>query len=349
MEIENLVRENIKKLKPYTSARDSYLSGILLDANENGFGSVVEIENVELNRYPDPAQKDLRSVVGEYIGISPDNLFFGVGSDEVIDLLVRIFCIPSIDNVITTEPTYGMYQVACDINDVGAKNVLLTDDFQPDVEKILASADTNTKMLFICSPNNPTGNLLKNEKIVELAKKFPGMVIVDEAYIDFSEEGSVINLVKKYENLVVMRTFSKAWGLAGIRCGYCAADEKVIQYLMKIKAPYNLNKLTRQAVINSVADFRKKDLYVSEIISERKRVRDSLEKIKKIEKIFDSDANFLLFRVENAKNVQLALAEKGVIIRDRSTQHKLAGCLRVTIGNKEENDIFLKEIKDLLK
>ncbi|NLT52366.1 MAG: histidinol-phosphate transaminase [Ignavibacteria bacterium] len=349
MEIDKLVRENIRNLKPYTSARDSYLSGILLDANENGIGSVIEIEDIELNRYPDPAQNDLRKVVGNYIGIPAKNLFFGVGSDEVIDLLVRIFCNPGKDNVITAEPTYGMYQVACEINDVEVKNVTLTEDFQLDTEKLLANTDAQTKIIFVCSPNNPTGNLLRKKDIINLAEKFDGILAVDEAYIDFTELGSVIKEIEKYNNLVVLRTFSKAWGLAGVRCGYCAASESIIKYFMKIKAPYNLNKLTRQAVINSVNNYSKKDLYVAEIIKERKRLKNELEKYAAIQKVFDSDSNFLLFRVPNAKNIQLKLAEKGVIIRDRSSQINLENCLRVTIGNKEENDIFLKELNEILK
>ncbi len=349
MEIDKLVRENIRNLKPYTSARDSYLSGILLDANENGIGSVIEIEDIELNRYPDPAQNDLRKVVGNYIGIPAKNLFFGVGSDEVIDLLVRIFCNPGKDNVITAEPTYGMYQVACEINDVKVKNVTLTEDFQLDTEKILTNTDEQTKIIFVCSPNNPTGNLLRKKDIINLAEKFNGILAVDEAYIDFTDQGSVIKEIEKYNNLVVLRTFSKAWGLAGVRCGYCAASESIIKYFMKIKAPYNLNKLTRQAVINSVNNYPKKDLYVTEIIKERERVKNELEKTVAIQKVFDSDSNFLLFRVSNAKIIQLKLADKGVIIRDRSSQINLENCLRVTIGNKEENDVFLKELKEILK
>ncbi len=348
MNINNLVRENIKKLKPYTSARDSYLEGILLDANENSLGSTFEYKDLELNRYPDPAQKELRKMMGEYLGISFENLFFGVGSDEIIDLLIRIFCSPGRDSVILTEPTYGMYKVACDINEVYTKIVLLDDSFQIDLNEIKKEFDESVKMIFLCSPNNPTGNLLKKSAILELCKDYNAIIVVDEAYVEFAESGSVIKEVENYDNLVVMRTFSKAWGLAGVRCGYCAAGKDIIDYLMKVKAPYNLNKLTREAVAGSFRNLEKKNRFLKEIISERERVKEKLNSMAGVLEVFPSDANYLLFKVDNPKEVHRLLAEKGIIIRDRSSQVKLAGCLRATIGTPEENDLFIKALKEVL-
>jgi len=347
--IEKLVRENIKKLKPYTSARDQYSEGILLDANENSFGSTVnDFENLQLNRYPDPYQKDLKEIVGNYFKVKKEKLFFGVGSDEIIDLLIRIFCDPRKDKAMILDPTYGMYKVACDINDVETISVNLNNDFQIDFDAVKNNFDENVKIIFLCSPNNPTGNLLNKNDIINLCKSFNAIIIVDEAYIDFSYSGSVIDEVENFENIVVLRTFSKAWGLAGIRLGFCAANEKIIDLLFKVKAPYNINLLTRFAVEKAIENFEQKDKFVQELISESERIISELKKMEGIKKVFHSDANYILFRCENAKEIQKKMADDGIIIRDRSSYEMLENCLRVTIGTPEENNKFINGLKKYL-
>ena len=349
--IDNLVRNNIKKLKPYTCARDLYSDGILLDANENSFGSTFqELEELHLNRYPDPHQVDLRKSVSKLLNVEANKLFFGVGSDEIIDLLIRIFCEPKDDQVMLLEPTYGMYKVACDINNVETVAPLLNDSFQIDFAEVEKYYSDKVKIIFVCSPNNPTGNLLNKNDILRLCKTYNSIVVVDEAYIDFSEPtASLINEVKNYRNLVVMRTFSKAWGLAGVRLGFCTANEEIISYLFKVKAPYNINALTRYAVLKSIANEKKKKNAVSSIIGERLRVENELKNITVITNVYPSDANYLLIRLPNAKEVQKELAESGIVIRDRSSQPKLNDCLRITIGTKEENDALLSGLKILLQ
>ncbi|KAB2843734.1 MAG: aminotransferase class I/II-fold pyridoxal phosphate-dependent enzyme, partial [Melioribacteraceae bacterium] len=243
MEIKNLVRKNILSLKPYTSARSSHLSGVLLDANENGIGSVIhDTYSLQLNRYPDPSQNEIREKLGNYLNIKKENLCFGVGSDEIIDLLIRIFCEPRIDKVMILQPTYGMYKVACAINNVETINVDLNESFQIDFGNVKEKFSNEIKIIFLCSPNNPTGNLIDQNDILKLAETYNAIIAVDEAYIDFSEENSLVKKITNYKNIVVMRTFSKAWGLAGIRCGYCIADEFIINLFMNVKATYNVNK-----------------------------------------------------------------------------------------------------------
>jgi histidinol-phosphate aminotransferase len=350
MNIKNLVRKNILNLKPYTSARDENLSGILLDANENSIGSTFnEIKELNLNRYPDPLQNDLRELVSDYLKISKENLFFGVGSDEIIDLLIRIFCEPRKDKIIIPEPTYGMYKVAADINNVPVISVLLNDDFQINDEEINKNFTLDIKIIFLCSPNNPTGNLLRKENVLNLCKKYNSIIIVDEAYIDFAEKFSLVNKVKNYSNLIVMRTFSKAWGLAGTRLGYCIANEEIIKILLKVKAPYNINSLTRYAIKQALKNKSLRNSYIKEILEEREKLREELLLLPGISKIFESDANFLLIKCANAKNVLIKLAERKIIIRDRSTQPKLEDCLRISVGTKEENRILLNALKEILK
>ncbi|MBZ0182434.1 MAG: histidinol-phosphate transaminase [Melioribacteraceae bacterium] len=344
MEINSLVRENIKKLKPYTSARQGYLSGILLDANENSFGSVVE-SDLQLNRYPDPNQNILRDKLSNYLKIKKENLFVGVGSDEIIDLLVRIFCEPKIDNVIITEPTYGMYKVACDISNVETKTVPLNNEFQLDINSIKNSVDENTKLVFCCSPNNPTGNLLYKKDILETAKSINGLLIVDEAYVDFMESGSSIDLINEQNNIIVMRTFSKAWGLAGIRAGYCIADKSIIDYLFKIKSPYNLNKMTSDIILSALDNIEKKNYFIEQINQQKELLINQLKKNKYVEMIFPSDANFVLVKFKNGKYLYDELVKKGIILRDRSGQLNLQNCIRITIGNEEENNILIKELE----
>ncbi len=350
MNIKNLVRKNILSLKPYTSARDLYSSGILLDANENSFGSTFnEIDGLNLNRYPDPQQKKLRKLISDYLGINESNLFFGVGSDEIIDLLIRVFCEPKKDKILIPEPTYGMYKVAADINDIEVISILLNDDFQIDLETINKIFTDDTKLIFLCSPNNPTGNILNKKDILHLCKSYNAIIIVDEAYIDFAESSTLAEEVKNYPNLIVMRTFSKAWGLAGIRLGYCIANEEIINLLFKIKAPYNINSLTTYALTKAVRKEKVKESYVKKIIRQREIIIKELNKLPGIIKVFDSDANFLLIKCINAKKVLKSLADKGIIIRDRSNQLKLEDCLRISIGTEEQNKILLKALKEILK
>ena len=350
MDIKKLVRKNILELKPYTSARDIYEGdGILLDANENSFGSTfTEIKELNLNRYPDPHQNDLKKIVSGYLEVNNENLFFGVGSDEIIDLLIRIFCEPGSDNVIIPEPTYGMYKVASDINNVKTKSVLLTNEFQIDFTEIEKAYDPNTKIIFLCSPNNPTGNLLNKKDIAELCEKYNSIIVVDEAYIDFSLSGTLIEECKKFSNLVILRTFSKAWGLAGVRLGYCIADSELISILFKVKAPYNINSLTRYALKKAFLKSKIKDEYISSIIKERERLKNQLETLAGIEKVYSSDANFLLIKCKKPKEVQKSLMDNGIIVRDRSSQPKLEGCLRISVGSQEENDLLWDVIKKLL-
>lgn len=349
MIIEELVRKNILNLKPYTSARGMYSKGILLDANENSLGSAAEgFEQLNLNRYPDPHQADLRQAVGKYLNCEERKLFFGVGSDEIIDLLIRIFCIPGKDSVMILDPTYGMYKVACDINDVTAVSVNLTEEFQIDIEAVRKNYSGNMKIIFACSPNNPTGNILNKDDIAALCREFNSIIVVDEAYVDFAADSSLLKEVDNYPNLVILRTFSKAWGLAGIRLGFCIANETIIDLLFKVKAPYNISSLTRNAVLNAISNFRQKDIFVKELISERQRVIDELNKIPQIQKVYDSDANYILFRCSDAKQVQKKMAEDGIVIRDRSSYEMLGNCLRVSIGTPEENNKFLNAINKLL-
>lgn len=348
--ITDLVRNNIKKLKPYTCARDLYNKGILLDANENSIGSSIEdFESLNLNRYPDPHQEDLKALVKKHLSFEPENLFFGVGSDEIIDLAVRIFCEPQKDTAIIVEPTYGMYKVACDINNVETKNALLNSNFDIDIDSIANVFDDTVKIIFLCSPNNPTGNLLSRSSILEVCRKFNCIVFVDEAYIDFAgDDSSVAFDIKEHPNLVVSRTFSKAWGLAAIRLGYCIADQEIISYFFKVKAPYNINILTRYALQKAFKNTERKNKFAALLISERERISNELKKIGGVTAVYNSSANYVLFKCKNAKAVQQNLAELGVVIRDRSSQVMLDDCLRVSVGTKEENDIFLKQLSNVL-
>ena len=348
--IKNLVRKNILNLKPYTSARDSFLDGILLDANENSFGSVIDDkEQLKLNRYPDPRQNILREKLSNYLRVDKTKLFIGVGSDEVIDLLIRIFCEPKKDSVLIPVPTYGMYKVACDVNNVKVINVPLKKNFQLNVNAILEQAQKDTKIIFLCSPNNPTGNILKTNDIVKILKNFEGIVVVDEAYIDFSEEYSIIKEINNYKNLVITRTFSKAWGLAGIRSGYSIADEFITDLLFKIKAPYNINKLTANAILKALSNVKKKNALVQKLNKQKEKLISELNNIKQIQKVFPSDANFVLFKIKNATEVYNKLAKKGIIIRNRSNQPLLENCLRVSVGTSKENKKFIQTLKIILK
>tara|TARA_R110001599_G_scaffold84130_2_gene226791 strand:+ start:219402 stop:220460 length:1059 start_codon:yes stop_codon:yes gene_type:complete len=345
--LEKIVRENIRDLKPYRSARDDFDSGILLDANENSFGSPVE-SDLELNRYPMPYQEKLRSVIADYRKVDTENVFVGVGSDEAIDLLFRIFCSPGKDKVITNPPTYGMYKVSANINNIKVDEVLLTPDFQLQTERILNRVTDFTKLIFVCSPNNPTANDMDRKDIIHLLENFDGLIVVDEAYIDFSEQVSFAEEVKNYPNLVVLQTLSKAFGLAGIRLGIAIANPEVIKYMMKVKAPYNVNKLTSKAALNGFENLGSVQKNIKSINSEKKRIVAELENLAQVEQVFPSDANFLLFKVDDALNVYKKLADSGVIVRYRGNEPYCENCLRVTIGTTQENDKFLSSLIKIL-
>jgi histidinol-phosphate aminotransferase len=280
---------------------------------------------------------------------SKSKLFFGVGSDEIIDLLIRIFCNPAKDSVLITEPTYGMYKVTCAVNDVKIISVPLSKRFQVDVKNTLAKTKSNTKIIFLCSPNNPTGNLLNKKNVLKIVKQFKGIVVIDEAYIDFASNYSFLSEVKNYNNLVILRTFSKAWGMAGVRCGYSIADEFITNLLFKIKAPYNLSKLTTNAILEALSKVKQKNNYVKKLNSEKEKLIEELKNIKQVKKIFPSDANFILFKIINATDIYNKLATQGVIVRDRSNQLGLENCLRVSIGTPRENRKFIKVLNKTIK
>jgi histidinol-phosphate aminotransferase len=347
-DIESLIRENIRNLTPYRSARDDFHDGLLLDANENSFGSPIR-HSLKLHRYPTPTHDKLRKKIADFRDVETDNIFLGVGSDEPIDTLIRIFCEPGRDSVIITPPTYGMYKVSASINNVGVKEVLLNERFQLKPDEILDAADKTTKILFLCSPNNPTGNDMKQTDMLKIITRFPGIVVVDEAYIDFSSNESMAQFVQQYPNLVVLQTFSKAFGLAGIRLGTAISNPEIIRYMLRVKAPYNINKLTAEAALEV---FDKTDLVkfnISKINEEKEYVAEQLGFADAVERVYPSNANFLLFKIENAKTVYQKLAEKGVIIRYRGNEPLCKDCLRVTIGMPDENVRFLKTLKGILE
>jgi len=333
MSINHLVRPNILRLIPYSSARSEYKgrAGVFLDANENPF-------DTGYNRYPDPLQWKVKEKIAELKGVSPEKIFLGNGSDEVIDLLIRIFCEPKEDHIIILPPTYGMYRVSADIADVEVREVPLGPRFQPDVEAVLNTSDEHSRLLFLCSPNNPTGNSFSLEAIGQLAEGFPGITVVDEAYIDFSAQPSSLSLLDQYPRLLVMQTFSKAWGLAGIRLGMAFASEEIIGLLNKVKPPYNVNQLTQEAVLKVLEDQKQKEQWVQSILGQRTLLAQYLSGLEFVERIHPSDANFLLVKVTEPRRIYDFLVEQGIIVRDRSRVVRCEGCLRITVGTPEENE-----------
>ena len=348
--ISDLIKPHIRTIAPYKSARDLYAkaAGVLLDANENPLGSVLDgdYSGLSLNRYPDPKQRDLRESLGKYLSVPVDKLFFGVGSDEIIDLVMRLFCSPERDSVLIVEPTYGMYQTVADIQNVRTNICLLNDDFTIDPARVLGALSTTDRIIFLCSPNNPTGNLLDKSAIELIAGTFNGIVVVDEAYIDFAHDNaSAVSLLQKYNNVVILRTFSKAWGLAAVRCGYTIADPEIISYLFKIKAPYSINVLTEHAILTAMNRIARKDNYVKEILAQRELLVAKLKTFDFIEEIFPTDANYLLIRLQDARKIHKELMDEGVIIRDRSSQPLLENCLRITVGTADENEKLLRGLE----
>jgi len=332
--LESIIRENLKGLEPYSSARDEYVSDgsemVFLDANENPFENGV-------NRYPDPLQRSLKTVLASQKGITAENILLGNGSDEVLDLLFRAFCEPKADNIISLPPTYGMYKVLSGINCVENREVLLNDEFQPNVDAILKGIDLNTKILFICSPNNPTGNSFSEESIKLLLNNFKGLVVIDEAYIDFSPNQSWTSRLNEFPNLVVTQTLSKAYGMAGIRLGICIASKEIIAVLNKIKPPYNVNELTQQKALERVRDTKTVSEEVTAILVERTKLIQALQEVDFIQTIYPSDANFVLIKVDDANKRYQQLLEKRIVIRNRANQPLCNNTLRFTVGTPEEN------------
>ena len=342
-DINNLVRENVKSMKPYSSARDEFedfdtADMIFLDANENPFQNGV-------NRYPDPQQSSVKVVLAKQRNVNPNQILLGNGSDEVLDLLFRAFCEPKIDNVITLPPTYGMYSVLSNLNNIENREVLLTTDFQPQVEKILETVDANTKIIFLCSPNNPTGNSFSDESVVKLLENFKGLVVIDEAYIDFSDKESWLAKIDQYPNLVITQTLSKAYGLAGIRLGICYGSAAVISVLNKIKPPYNVNELTQLRALERLSNPEKIKSEITSIIAQREELLKVLVDVKFVEKIYPTEANFILIKVDDANKRYDELIAKGIVIRNRTTQPLCENTLRLTIGTKEENKKLIEALK----
>ncbi|MCK5442012.1 MAG: histidinol-phosphate transaminase [Maribacter sp.] len=344
-DINNLVRENVKELQPYSSARDEFKetsSGnmVFLDANENPF------EN-GINRYPDPQQYNLKTILAERKGIKVENLLLGNGSDEVLDLIFRAFCEPGIDNIITLPPTYGMYKVLSGINAIENREVLLSPEFGLNVSEILEAVNVNSKIIFICSPNNPTGNSFDTKAILEILLKFNGLVVIDEAYIDFSERESWLKRMVEFPNLIVTQTLSKAYGMAGIRLGICCASPEIISILNKIKPPYNVNELTQERALEQV---RKKGLLqteVAEILNQKRALFKALSEVDYVLEIHPSDANFILIRVDDANKRYQQLLEKGIVVRNRSSQPLCENTLRLTVGTSKENLRLINTLKEI--
>ncbi len=342
--IDLLVRDSIKGLEPYSSARDEYTSGggemVFLDANESPYPNGV-------NRYPDPQQRSLKSEISKKFDVVESSILLGNGSDEVLDLLYRAFCEPNVDNILTMPPTYGMYKVLAGINAIENREILLTKDFQLDVSKILEVADSNSKLLLLCSPNNPTANSFDRAALLSLVEQFKGIVVVDEAYIDFAEQESLLRILHKYPNLVITRTFSKAYGLAGVRLGVCFASKDVIEVLNRIKPPYNVNELTQVRALQEIINAEITEERISEIKKERERLIEALEGIDYIKKIYPSDANFILAKVDNAGNRYQQLIDKGIVVRNRSSQPLCENCLRFSVGLPIENNMLLRALEEL--
>jgi histidinol-phosphate aminotransferase len=340
VDINKLVRENVIKLIPYSCARDEFngKSGIFLDANENPYGT--------MNRYPDPYQRELKAGISKIKGIKEDQIFLGNGSDEIIDLCFRVFCNPGIDKVMTFTPTYGMYQVSASVNDIEMVTIPLNGRFQIDLKKAEPClSDKNLKLVFICSPNNPTANSMNFNDIEYIIMKFNGIVVIDEAYIDFSEKPSFINLINKYPNLIVMQTFSKAMGLAAVRIGMAFADAAVVQYFNKMKPPYNISTINQKTALRKLTQIDQHKSQVIRIKKERARLSALLSKMQIVEKVYQSDANFLLVKVKNADFIYNTLVNNNIIIRNRSKI--VENCLRITIGKRSENDKLIYALNGL--
>ncbi|PWE01216.1 histidinol-phosphate transaminase [Marinilabilia rubra] len=338
--LEKLLRPNIRDLKPYSSARDEYSgeAAVFLDANENPF-------NAPYNRYPDPYQRELKKRIASLKKTKPENTFLGNGSDEAIDVAIRAFCEPGVDNIVSISPTYGMYQVAADINNIEVRKVLLKPDFELDPDALLREADEHTKIIFLCSPNNPTGNCFKEEGIRKVLEGFQGIVVLDEAYIDFAPEKSWLPKLEDYPNLIILQTFSKAWGMAGIRLGMGFASTQIINVFSKIKYPYNVNILTQKKALNLLNESQDMEQWVENLLTERARLTKALNQCKFVNKIYPTDANFILLKADAPRDIYNYLVGNKIIIRDRSNVALCEGCLRITVGTQEENKKLLAALE----
>ena len=341
--LDTVLRPCIKNLKPYSSARDEFTgkANVYLDANENPF-------DTGLNRYPDPYQEELKNKISKVKNVNKNHIILGNGSDEIIDLIFRAFCEPGKDEVICLPPTYGMYQVSADINNIAIKKVLLTKDFEIDENALKYAINSKTKVIWFCSPNNPSGNTLDPDVIKSILSSFNGLVVIDEAYIDFSSSQSWIDFLDFYPNLIIMQTFSKAWGLAGLRLGMGFASSSIIQILNKIKPPYNINTLTQNKASKALDNFEEKNEQVDVILSERTLLIDELNTISAIKHIYPSDANFLLVKIDNASHIYNKLVTQSIIVRNRSNVALCENCLRITVGRPEENKTLLAAIKSVV-
>ena len=342
MNLQNLVRPNIFNLKPYSCARDEFKgkASAYLDANENPL-------NAPYNRYPDPLQNDLKEKVAKLKNMDSEKLFFGNGSDEPIDLVIRIFCEPGMDNIVAIDPTYGMYQVCADINNVEYRKVHLLEDFSLDVDSVLAAVDDRTKIIFMCSPNNPTGNDLNVSDMKKVIKSFNGIVVIDEAYIDFSSRKSFLTELDQYPNLIVLQTFSKAWGMAAIRLGMAFAGSEIIGFFNKVKYPYNINLLTQYFVGEEIKKLKRKEDWVEMLVSQRGKLIAQLEKLPMVQKVYPTDANFVLVKVNDANATYRNLVEQGIIVRNRNNVSLCLGCLRITVGIPEENTLLIDTLQKM--
>ena len=340
MNLQELVRPNIWSLKPYSSARDEFKgeASVYLDANENPY-------NAPYNRYPDPLQWVVKEQIEKVKGVSRENILLGNGSDEPIDLVFRAFCEPGVENVVAIDPTYGMYQVCADINNIEYRKVRLTEDFQLDVDALMKAVDAKTKVIFLCSPNNPTGNAFPKEEIIRVLNGFGGIVIVDEAYIDFSDKGTFLSDLDNFPNLIVLQTFSKAWGSAAIRLGMAFASKEIISVLNKIKYPYNVNQLTQEQALKVLANADQVKDWVNVLLNERQNLVEQLNQLPYVQKIYPTDANFVLVKVGDANGIYNKLVEQGIIVRNRHSVTLCEGCLRITVGTPEENKTLLDAMK----
>lgn len=340
--LTELVRPNILALKPYSCARDEFKgeASVYLDANENPL-------NAPLNRYPDPLQTTVKEKIARLKGVRPSQIMLGNGSDEPIDLIVRIFCEPKVDNIVAMAPTYGMYQVCADVNNVEYRQAMLNEDFTLEADRLLAAVDNNTKVIFLCSPNNPTGNLLRRSEVAKILDTFGGIVVIDEAYADFSGGQSWLGELSNRPNLIVLQTFSKAWGMAAVRCGMAFAAEEVIAYFNKVKYPYNVNLLTQQAVSEALDNAARKEAWVAMLTEQRESLSREMQALPIVEHVFPSDANFLLVRVVDADRVYRELVGRGIIVRNRNTVALCRGCIRFTVGTAEENATLLGALQQI--
>lgn len=343
-ELDKIIRANIGRLKPYSSARDEFSgsASVYLDANENAYGSPL---SQNYHRYPDPHQLALKKKISGVKGLPEQNIFLGNGSDEAIDILYRIFCCPGIDNAIICPPTYGMYEVSAEINDIHIRRVALLPSFDIDVDHILSAMDEHTRLLFICSPNNPTGNSINKDAIELLISKFNGIVVIDEAYINYSRQPSCIRFLTQYPNLVILQTFSKAWGLAGIRLGMAFASAEIIDLMGRVKPPYNISENTQQLALRALDNVELVNTRIRETVQERDKLAAALSDLPVVEKVYPSDANFLLVKVKNAVAIYSYLVTKGVIVRDRSKLELCENCLRITVGTPAENTDLIDQLK----